>query len=212
MIRSITIANPIAALASAPASAGFFDAFIFGNADMGGYDGDSRRSSKLIGSVLGSAMDAMNEGGEERYYGGGHADVWSGHGGDAMEAFGMTSHVSHNASNFKGGAGQDSADVFKKTEGGSGIYHAGNEIPRSIELPTGGGDTPGKKPIDLGGGSDSGGTGGYKGGDGGVYASAQEAAAHGGNYGYRASTSVGAAHSSVSGHGNSAMDFMNGFF
>ena len=205
---------------------------------MGGYDGDSRRSAKVVDSVLGgatdemyyaaagggfygyadndhdSAMDALNgyadndhNSAMDALMGGG----WHGVGaeyenGNIMEAFGLNDGVAMDS-----GAGQDSADVFKHTEGGSGIYHAGNEIPRSIELPK---PPVKKKPRtpDMGGGSDSGGTGGYKGGDGGVYASASEAAAHGGNYGYRASASVGAAHSSVSGHGNSAMDFMNGFF
>ena len=44
--------------------------------------------------------------------------------------------------------------MFKHTEGGSGIYHAGNEIPRSIELPTVPNKPIKKKTPGLGGSGD----------------------------------------------------------
>ena len=170
-----------AALASAPASAGFYDTFVFGNAEMGGYDGDARRA------FVGSAVRMID--------------------GVVQEDWGSPDTPVSTAKTLDGGVGQDSAYVFKNTEGGSGIYHAGTPQRSSVSFPK---DAPPPPPPGMGGG-DSGGTGGYKGGDGGVYSSAEEAAAHGGNYGYRSNPTTGAAHSSVSGTGNSAMDAMNGF-
>jgi len=146
-----------------------------------------------VDSLLGGATDEMYYaaagGGFYGYADGDHdSDMdalmgggWHGVGaeyenGNIMEAFGLNDGVAMDS-----GAGQDSADVFKHTEGGSGIYHAGNEIPRSIELPTGGGDTPGEeKTPGMGGGSDDSDTGSWKGADGQYYGSKYHADKYGG--------------------------------